>query len=192
MKLHLKILSVLCAVGVLTGVITFGNEEAPPKLIQELLKKEGATLAELKGDPELRERLRQQLYQKGGKPLQQQRHLRPRRRSSVKLPPYYQVIIDNNLFRPLGYRKTQWTLKLELVGTVLYTDEDKNAAILRSNHPKHRYAVVRVGDTFLERTITRIEARSVSYITKEGAQEQLNLPSLFGGETRKPRTETKS
>lgn len=186
MKSRLKILSILCAVGVLTSVITCGNEVAPPKLIQELLEKEGATLAELKADPGLRERLRQQLYQKGGKPPRQQRHLQPRRQGSVKLPPYYQVIIDNNLFRPLGYRKSQWTLKLELVATVLYTDEAKNAAILRSNHPKYRYAIIRVGDTFLERTITRIEARSVSYITKEGAQEQLKLPSLFGKGTGKP------
>lgn len=44
------------------------------------------------------------------------------RRTFVKLLPYLQVIIDNNLFRPLGYRKAEWTLKLELIGTMVYSE----------------------------------------------------------------------
>ena len=67
MNLSLRILSFLCALGISVSSATFGKtDNPPPKLIQELLEKEGATLADLKADPYLRERLRHQLYQKRG------------------------------------------------------------------------------------------------------------------------------
>ena len=113
-------------------------------------------------------------------------------RAFVKLPPYCQVIVDNNLFRPLGYQKYQWTLKLELIGTMVYADSAKNTAILKSNHPKYRRFIVQTGDTFLEELImTRIEARRIIYTDRDGKQKHLYLPSLFGDGTEKPETEEK-
>lgn len=165
----------------------------PPQLIRDLLKKEGATLEDLKTDPTLREKLRQQLYQKLGKPVPKRRRTpRMPHRAFVKLPPYYQVIVDNNLFRPLGYRKYQWTLKLELIGTIVHADSAKNTAILKSNHPKYRRLIVQTGDTFLEELImTQIEARRIIYTDKDGKQKHLDLPSIFGGGTEKPEMEEK-
>ncbi|MCY3550546.1 MAG: hypothetical protein OXH39_08790 [Candidatus Poribacteria bacterium] len=196
MNLFLRILSFLCALGISISGATFGNsDETPPKLIQELLEKEGATLIELKADPYLQERLRQQLYQKLNKPAPKRKVIRRMpRRTFVKLPPYCQTIVNNNLFRPLGYRKYEWTLKLELVGTMVYADSAKNTAVLQSNHPKYRRLIVKTGDTFLEEfTITRIEARKVSYIGKDGEQKYINLsPSPFGGGPKNPETEVKS
>jgi len=114
------------------------------------------------------------------------------RRTFVKLPPYLQVIIDNNLFRPLGYRKAEWTLKLELIGTMVYADSAKNTAILKSNHPKYRRLIVKTGDTFLEEFImTRIEARRIIYTDKDSKQKHLDLPSLFGGGIEKSEMEEK-
>ena len=72
-----------------------------------------------------------------------------------------------------------------------YADSSKNKAVLKSNHPKHRMLTVKVGDTFLERTVTRIEARKVSYTDKNGKEKHLNLPSLFSGDTESPETEKK-
>ena len=38
---------------------------------------------------------------------------------------------------------------------------------------------VKVGDTFLERTVTRIEARKVSYTDTNGTEVDISLPRLF-------------
>ena len=194
MNLSVKTLSFLCALGIAISTTLFGNaEDAPPKLIQELLEKAGVTFMELKADPYLRERLRQQLYRKINKPAPKRKVIRRMpRRTSVKLPPYCQIIVDNNIFRPLGYRKYEWTLKLELIGTMVYADAAKNTAILRSNHPKYRSLMVKTGDIFLEKLImTQIEARRIIYTDKDGQQKHLNLPSLFGGGIEKPEMEEK-
>ena len=196
MNLSVKTLSFLCALGIAISTTLFGNtENAPPKLIQELLEKEGVTFMELKADPYLREQLRQQLYQKINKPAPKRKVIRRMpRRTSVKLPPYCQIIVDNNIFRPLGYRKYEWTLKLELIGTMVYADAAKNTAILRSNHPKYRRIIVKTSDTFLEEfKITRIEARKVSYISKKGEKKYINLSlSPFGGGIENLETKEKS
>ncbi len=103
------------------------------------------------------------------------------------------LIIDNNLFRPLGYRKYEWTLKLELIGTVIYADTEKNTAILQSNHPKYRRLIVKTGDRFLEElTLTQIQVHQVTYNNKEGKQQYLRLRSPFGaGNLGKPETDIK-
>ena len=193
MKQHIRRLSFLGVLEFLIVLTVFGGtNETPPQLIRDLLKKEGATLDDLKTYPSLRGKLRQQLYQKLGKPAPQRRIQRMPRRTFVKLPPYCQLIVDNNLFRPLGYRKYEWTLKLELIGTVVYADATKSTAILKSNHPKYRRFIVKTGDTFLEELImTRIEARRIIYTDKDGKQEYLNLPSPFGGGVEKSETEEK-
>ena len=194
MKQHIRLLSFLGILEFLIALIVFGStNDTPPQLIQDLLKKESATLDDLKTNPSLREKLRQQLYQKLGQPAPKRR-IMPRMppRVFVKLPPYCQVIVDNNIFRPLGYREYEWTLKLELVGTIVYADPAKNTAILKSNHPKYRRLIVKIGDTFLEELImTRIEARRIIYTDKEGQQKHLDLPSLFGVGIEKPEMEEK-
>ena len=112
------------------------------------------------------------------------------RRTFVKLPPYCQVIVDTNIFRPLGYREHKWTLKLELVGTMIYTDPAKNTAILHSNHPKYRRLIVRTGDRFLEElTLIQVQRHRITYTDKEGEQTTLRLPSLFGARAQTPREE---
>ena len=193
MKQHIRLLSFLGILEFLIALIVFGStNDTPPQLIQDLLKKGSATLDDLKTDPSLREKLRHQLYQKLGKPAPQRRIQRMPHRTFVKLPPYCQVIVDNNIFRPLGYREYEWTLKLELIGTMIYADSAKNAALLKSNHPKYRRLIVKTGDTFLEELImTRIEARRIIYTDKEGQQKHLDLPSLFGDSIEKPEMEEK-
>ncbi len=190
MKAHMRLLGFLGLLAFLSVLFVFGStEDTPPQLIRDLLKKEGAALADLKTDPSLREKLRQQLYQKLGKPAPQRsvpRNRLPRRRF-VKLPPYCQVIVDNNIFRPLGYQAYKWTLKLELIGTMVYADSAKNTALLKSNHPKYRRLLVRTGDTFLgELRMIRIDARRIIYTDKAGKRKHLEIPSLFGGGNAKP------
>ncbi len=191
MKQHIRRLFFFSILAFMIVLTAFGRSNdkppQPPQLIQDLLKKERATLEDLRADPSLREKLRKQLYQKLGKraPKRRKTSSMPQR-TFVKLPPYCQVIVDNNLFRPLGYRKYEWTLKLELIGTIVYADPAKNTAILKSNHPKYRRLIVKTGDTFLETLMmTRIEARQIIYTDENGKQKHLNFPSLFGGGTEK-------
>jgi hypothetical protein len=50
---------------------------------------------------------------------------------------------------------------------------------------------VKVGDTFLERTVTRIEARKVVYTNTNGKEVHISLPGLFGGGTVSSKTKEK-
>lgn len=189
-------LYLFCGLVVLIGVVTFGksaDETEVPKLIQMFLEKEGISLDELKSRPHLLKQWKQSLYRIRGKELMQTQKLLLPQRNFGKFPPasYYQVIIDNNIFRPLGYKKYQWTLKLELIGTITYADSSENKAIILSNHPKHRRFTVKVGDTFLERKVTRIGSRKVSYTDNSGKEAHLTLPGLFGGGTVSSETEEK-
>jgi hypothetical protein len=81
--------------------------------------------------------------------------------------------------------------ELELIGVMTYADSSKNKAVLKSNHPKHRMLTVKVGDTFLERTVTRIEARKVSYTDTNGKEVDISLPRLFDRGTESFETEEK-
>ena len=196
MKKFLFSCSFLCAFGVLTVFITFGNEAKEvevPELVQRLLEKKGISVEELKSNPQLIKQWKQDLYRIRGKQLGQKQKPQLLQRNFGKLPPdsYYQVIIDNNIFRPLGYKKYQWTLKLELIGVMTYADSSKNEAILKSNHPKHRTLTVKVGDTFLERKVTRIESRKVSYTDTNGKEVDISLPRLFDRGTESFETEEK-
>lgn len=188
MRKYIFFLSFLCVFNVLIGITTVGyedNEVEVPELIQTFLKKHGISIEELKSNPQLINRWKQNLYRIRSKQLGRKQMPELPQRNFGRFPPdsYYQVIIDNNIFRPLGYKKYKWTLKLELIGTMMYADASRNRAIILSNHPKHRRLTVKVGDTFLERTVTRIEARKVSYTDTTGKEKHLNFPSLFGGGT---------
>ncbi|MYB66449.1 hypothetical protein F4X73_17325 [Candidatus Poribacteria bacterium] len=196
MRKYLFLLSFICALNVSMGITTVGyedNEVEIPELLQTFLKKEGISIEELKSNPQLINQWKQDLYRLRSKQLGRKQMSGVPQRNFAKDPldSYYQVIIDNNIFRPLGYKKYKWTLKLELIGIMTYADSSRNRAIILSNHPKHRRLTVKIGDTFLERTVTRVEARKVSYTDANGKEECLTMPSLFGGGTSNPKTEGK-
>ena len=196
MRKYLFLFSFICAFNVSMGITTVGyedNEVEIPELVQTFLKKEGISIEELKSNPQLINQWKQDLYRLRSKQLgrKQMSGVPQRNFGKDPLDSYYQVIIDNNIFRPLGYKKYKWTLKLELIGIMTYADSSRNRAIILSNHPKHRRLTVKIGDTFLERTVTRVEARKVSYTDANGKEECLTMPSLFGGGTSNPKTEEK-
>ncbi len=199
MRKYLFLLSFLCAFNVFMGITTVGyedNQEKIPELVQTFLNKKGISIDELKSNPQLINQLKQDLYRMRSKQLAQTQKSKLHSQESsqnfgIPHDSYYQVIIDNNIFRPLGYKKYKWTLKLELIGVMTYADSSMNEAIILSNHPKHRTLNVKIGDTFLEYTVTRIKARKISYTNKEGKEEHLNLPPLFGGGTISPKREEK-
>ncbi|MYI93089.1 hypothetical protein F4083_02025, partial [Candidatus Poribacteria bacterium] len=127
MRKYLFLLSFICALNVSMGITTVGyedNEVEIPELLQTFLKKEGISIEELKSNPQLINQWKQDLYRLRSKQLGRKQMSGVPQRNFAKDPldSYYQVIIDNNIFRPLGYKKYKWTLKLELIGIMTYAD----------------------------------------------------------------------
>ena len=90
---------------------------------------------------------------------------------------FYRTIIDNNLFRPLGWRPPRPQEPYRLIGTILPTDGKTSAqAILQTTHGNTTYTVTR-GDTLdADTTITNIQPKQVT-LKKAGQQRTLKLNS---------------
>ena len=88
---------------------------------------------------------------------------------------FYKTIIDNNLFRPLGWRPTRPREPYRLIGTIIPTDEKIGAqAILQTTRGNTTYIVTR-GDTLdADTTVIDIQVKQVT-LEKVGKQRTLNL-----------------
>ena len=72
---------------------------------------------------------------------------------------YYQVITDNNLFRPLGWTKPDPTPRFELIGTIVGKDF---ARAYVSRIGRNRLLVVSVGDNIGSDIISEIKTEKVT------------------------------
>ena len=83
--------------------------------------------------------------------------------SSFRTPPpnYYQVIITNNLFRPLGWTKPKPPLAFELIATVMKTNSRLHRALIRNTRNRKLYYVA-VGELAGEAIVEKIEAHRVT------------------------------
>ena len=86
---------------------------------------------------------------------------------------FYRTIIDNNLFRPLGWRPPRTREPYRLIGTLIPTDGITDArAILQTTRGNTTYTVTQ-GDIFdTDTTVIDIQAKQV---TLEKAGQQRNL-----------------
>ena len=76
-------------------------------------------------------------------------------------PDFYQVIIDNNLFRPLGWTKPRAKVAFELVATVMKSNGAHKALIRNTRTRTLQYAAV--GEELTPGvTITEITRRAVT------------------------------
>ena len=82
---------------------------------------------------------------------------------------YYQVIIDNNLFRPLGWQPETPQPKYMLIGTAIATDTTQNTKAFIVERQSSQLHIVRVNDQIGEQLVKRIEAKQV--ILQGGDQE---------------------
>ena len=76
---------------------------------------------------------------------------------------FYQVIITNNLFRPLGYRKPSPPPPYQLIATVINHGKATNKALLRRRKDGRMY-YVGLGEVFGGAKVERIEPRSVTLL----------------------------
>ena len=142
----------------------YGEFKLPPKVVA-LLRKEGVTIADLKNDSNLRRKWLQRLRVLGG--------VEPAKPAG-RGDDFYQVIITNNLFRPLGYRKPRPPPPYRLIATVTSHDHETNRALLRRNKDG-RMSYVGIGEVFDGAKVERIGPKSVTLLI-DGQSKVFRLP----------------
>lgn len=86
---------------------------------------------------------------------------------------FYHTIIDNNLFRPLGWRPPRRKEPYRLLGTILPTHGDPQA-ILQATAENKIYTVPRGNKLDADTTITDIQAKQVT-LERAGQRRTLKL-----------------
>lgn len=189
MKRHL-LLHLTIALFAIRILPASGDIEIPP-FAKEILEKKGISIADLQNDPELRKKWLRKFRDMGGN---KQNDKTP---DSVGVdlnpdPQFYKVITENNLFRPLGYRKEKPGPPFELIATVVNHESSESKALIRSNTNQQVY-YVGVGEEFAGAKIELIEPLKVMVFHRGKSQEFRASTGGFlggGGHERKhqPRT----
>ena len=89
---------------------------------------------------------------------------------------YYDVIVENNLFRPLGWTPPKRQPKYALIATLLESQGQTAKALLMENTSKKTYYVT-VGEKIGAMTVDSIEARHVN-LNISGEILTLKVPSI--------------
>ena len=85
------------------------------------------------------------------------------------LDAYYQIIIDNNLFRPLGWQPEEPQPKYMLEGTLIAENTTQHTKAFILERQSGKLHIVKVNDWIGELMVKGIEAKKV--ILQEGDQE---------------------
>lgn len=89
---------------------------------------------------------------------------------------FYQLIVDNNIFRPLGWRPPQKTPQYTLIGTTIASDgSDATAFILERQ--SNQFHTVKVGETFGNVSVKEILSKKVM-LQEEGKEIVLQCGKL--------------
>lgn len=79
---------------------------------------------------------------------------------------YYQLIIDNNIFRPLGWKLPKKEPAYTLLGTINTQNSDYTKAIILERKSNQQYTV-KVGDTLGNLHVKEILPKQVTLQTEE-------------------------
>ena len=92
---------------------------------------------------------------------------------------FYRTIIDNNLFRPLGWTPPRPQEPYRLLGTIIPIDAKSPPKAIIQNTVRNQTHIVIIGDTLDTDThVTDIQTKHVT-LKKNGQQRQLTLKSSF-------------
>ena len=92
---------------------------------------------------------------------------------------FYRTIIDNNLFRPLGWTLPRPQEPYRLLGTVIPTAAKSPPKAIIQNTVGNQTHIVTIGDTLDSNTyVTDIQTKHVT-LKKNGQRRQLTLKSSF-------------
>ena len=95
--------------------------------------------------------------------------------SPVFSPDYYQVIVTNNLFRPLGWTPPQSPPAFELIATVMKSDGNHRALIRDTGTLQVYYSPI--GELAAGASIEKIESRRVM-VNQKGISTVYTLPDF--------------
>lgn len=95
---------------------------------------------------------------------------------SKTLDAFYQVIIDNNIFRPLGWRPPQKPQQYTLIGTISAPD-GSNAKAFILKRGSNQLHTVKVGETLGNVTVKEIQAKQVK-LQEDGKEITLRCGTL--------------
>jgi len=133
--------------------------------VKETPEKEEVTITDLKdGEGLPSERLPQLQEIRGQKEIE----------GKPSAASFYGVIVTNNLFRPLGYRKPQQGPSFQLIATVIDSEHKKSRALVQNNRDR-RIHYVTVGETFAGAEVKRIEPNRITLLL-EGESKEFQLP----------------
>lgn len=92
---------------------------------------------------------------------------------------FYRTIIDNNLFRPLGWKPPRPQEPYRLLGTIIPIDAKPPPKAIIQNTVGNQIHIVAVGDNLdTETHVTDIQTKHIT-LKKNGQQRQLTLKSSF-------------
>ncbi len=89
---------------------------------------------------------------------------------------FYQLIVDNNIFRPLGWRPPQKTPQYTLIGTTIASD-GSNATAFIVERQSNQFHTVKVGETFGNVSVKEILSKKVT-LQEEGKEIVLHCGKL--------------
>ena len=88
---------------------------------------------------------------------------------------FYRTIVDNNLFRPLGWRPPRPREPYRLLGTLIPTDANTPKQAILQRTTSERIATVSIGEALdSDTTVTDIQSKQVTLETN-GKQRTLHL-----------------
>ncbi len=92
---------------------------------------------------------------------------------------FYHVIIENNLFRPLGWRPKKALFPYQLIGTIVYTGgKQKATAIIQETTAQKKIHFVHIGDILGDTTVLEIQSKKVT-LDKSGEKLNLNITPQY-------------
>jgi len=144
------------------------------RLIAKVAKEQGVSVKELRRNPKLRQKVFEEFKKNPRLRAEIKRIIDESESTGKGLD--YEVIVRNNLFRPLGYRERKRRPSYTLLGTVIVEGKGKSRALIYDNNT-HKAYYVSEGERIGEATVERIEHRKV--ILKVGDGEvNLNLDKI--------------
>ncbi|MYA70057.1 hypothetical protein F4009_09475 [Candidatus Poribacteria bacterium] len=113
------------------------------------------------------------------KTASQRQTRKPKTLSDFQDTDFYRTIIDNNLFRPLGWTPPRPQEPYRLLGTIIPIDAKLPPKAIIQNTVRNQTYIVTIGDTLDTDTfVTDIQTKHVT-VKKNGQQRQLTLKSRF-------------
>ena len=169
------IVTIVCILLVIIGVHPIGSQNAQNQgsdgefnvssRMEETPKKQEVTIVDLKDDEGLRSERLPQLRE-----MQDKKEIEGKPSAAN----FYGVIVTNNLFRPLGYRKPKQGPSFQLIATVIDSVNGKSRALVQNSRDR-RIHYVTVGEAFAGVKVKQIEPNRITLLL-EGESKEFHLP----------------